>query len=187
MTDDAAIVALYWARSEKAISETAEKYGRYCRTIAYNILSDAEDAEESVNDAYLAAWNSIPPQRPSLLSAYLGKITRRISIDKWRKRGAAKRGGGAIEAALEELSECIPSGNDPARTVETMMLTEILDRFLASLPREARTVFLQRYWYMMPVKEIAAELNASESKVKMLLMRSRGKLRETLEKEGVEV
>ena len=106
--EDVSIVNLYWARSENAISETSKKYGNYCYSIAYNILGNVEDADESVNDTYLDAWNNIPPHRPSILSTFLGKITRRISIDKWRGRTAEKRGGGEIVLVLDELSDCIP-------------------------------------------------------------------------------
>lgn len=107
--EDNRIVDLYWARSEDAITETSEKYGKYCYAIAYNILSNAEDADESVNDTYLDAWHNMPPHRPSILSTFLGKITRRISIDKWRGRTADKRGGGEIVLALDELADCVPS------------------------------------------------------------------------------
>ena len=105
--DDQRIVELYWERSEKAVSETASKYGKYCYSIAYNVLANKEDAEESVNDTYMDAWNSIPPHRPSILSTFLGKITRRISIDRWRKRSAKKRGSGVIPLVLDELHECV--------------------------------------------------------------------------------
>ena len=107
--DDHQIVELYWNRSEQAISQTDQKYGRYCYGIAYNILANQEDAEESVNDTYMAAWDAIPPRRPSVLATFLGKITRHISIDRWRSRSAYKRGGGQITVALEELEECIAS------------------------------------------------------------------------------
>jgi hypothetical protein len=107
--EDNRIVDLYWARSEDAIAETSEKYGKYCYAIAYNILSNTEDADESVNDTYLDAWHNMPPHRPSILSTFLGKITRRISIDKWRGRTADKRGGGEIVLALDELVDCVPS------------------------------------------------------------------------------
>ena len=121
--DDSVIVELYWTRSESAIAETSSKYGKYCYSIAYNILLSSEDADESVNDTYLGAWNSIPPHRPSTLSTFLGKITRRISIDRWRKRHAAKRGGGEVALALDELSECLSSRSND--TEQTILLKEV--------------------------------------------------------------
>ncbi|XBX10749.1 sigma factor (plasmid) [Enterocloster clostridioformis] len=120
--EDDSIVNLYWTRSENAISETSKKYGNYCYSIAYNILGNAEDADESVNDTYLDAWNNIPPHHPSILSTFLGKITRRISIDKWRSRNAKKRGGGEIVLVLDELSDCIPSNQNVEHEVEAAEL-----------------------------------------------------------------
>ena len=182
--EDARIVDLYWARSEEAITRTAEKYGNYCFSIAYGILSDPEDAKEGVNDTYLAAWDSMPPHRPMVLSAFLGKITRRISIDKWRKRNAKKRSG-LMEVALEELENCIPGKDDTEQAVQRMDLTETLDRFLASLSKEKRVIFMQRYWYLRSVREIAEDLHIGESKVKMVLLRTRNQLRSVLEEEGI--
>ena len=111
--EDNAIIDLYWARSENAISQTAVKYGGYCYAIAYHILESPEDSEESVNDTYLAAWNTMPPKRPNVLSAFLGKITRYISLDRWKRRSASKRGGGQTTLALEELEECVSGGENP--------------------------------------------------------------------------
>ena len=119
--EDNILVELYWARSEDAISETSTKYGKYCYTIAYHILANPEDAEESVNDTYLDAWNAMPPHRPAVLSTFLGKITRRISIDKWRRRTADKRGGGEIPLVLDELADFVPSGHDVERAVMDVM------------------------------------------------------------------
>ena len=116
--DDELIVQLYWDRSENAISETDRKYGAYCNSIAYGILQSKEDAEESVNDTYMDAWNSMPPHRPSILSTFLGKITRRISIDRWRTMNRIKRGKGEITLALEELEQCIAGGQSPQREIE---------------------------------------------------------------------
>ena len=128
--EDDSIVNLYWARSENAISETSKKYGNYCYSIAYSILGNVEDADESVNDTYLDAWNNIPPHRPSILSTFLGKITRRISIDKWRGRTAEKRGGGEIVLVLDELSDCIPSNQNVEHEVEAAeLLTTLLCRY----------------------------------------------------------
>lgn len=182
--DDNTIVDLYWNRSESAISETAAKYGSFCYSIAYNILTNKEDADESVSDTYLAAWNSIPPRRPSLLSAFLGKITRHISIDRWRSRSAYKRGGGEMDLALEELDYCIPGGETPEQRYERKELSLALNRFLESLPETERSIFLCRYWYLDPIDRIAENFGFSHSKVTSLLHRLRGRLRTHLEKEG---
>ena len=170
--DDKQILDLYWARSESAISETTKKYGKYCHFIAYNILRNAEDSEECVSETWLKAWNSIPPHRPERLSAFLGKITR-------------KRGRGQTILALEELQDCIPAADSVEQIVDGLVLTDILNRFLASLKSETRKIFMQRYWYLCSVREIAADLHVSESKVKMTLFRTRNELRTLLEKEGI--
>ena len=183
--EDAQIVELYWNRSQRAVSETAAKYGGYCLSIARGILENREDAEESVNDAYLAAWNSMPPHRPAVLSAFLGKLTRRISIDRWRGRSAEKRGGGRMDVALAELEDCLPAADEAERTVDRIVLTEALERFLDSLSPEVRRIFLRRYWYLRSVREIAAEMHTGESRVKMSLLRARNKLKACLEKEGI--
>ena len=183
--EDLDIVELYWQRSEEAIVQTDRKYGRYCRTIAYNILQDDCDSDECVNDTYLKAWGIIPPRRPSLLSALLGKITRNLALDRCRYSQAEKRGGGQRLLALEELSQCIPSGSGEDEVIENRLLTELLNRFLASLPQQNRQVFLLRYWYLCSVKQIGQQLGMSESGVKMSLLRSRRQLKALLEKEGV--
>lgn len=183
--EDRRIVDLYWARSEHAISETEIKYGRYCYYIAHNILHNNEDSEECVNDTYLNAWNAMPDKRPSKLSTFLGKITRNLSLNRWELYHAEKRGSGQIPLALEELHECIPSHNSADRIVDDMALAEILNRFLAALPKEKRMIFMRRYWYLNSIAEIAADYSMSESKVKMSLLRSRNALKQALEKEGV--
>lgn len=183
--DDRQIVNLYWRRSEKAIEETALAYGSYCYSIAYNVLNNGADAEECVNDTYLDAWNSIPPHRPSVLSTFLGKITRRISIDKWRKSNAEKRGGGQAAVVLDELEECIPDKSDVEQTVETQLLADVINSFVKELPNREQRVFICRYWYMDSVEAIAARFGFSESKVKSMLYRTRQKLRERLIKEGL--
>ena len=182
--EDARIVDLYWARSETAINETSAKYGKYCYAIAQNILPNAEDADESVNDTYLAAWNSIPPHRPSVLSSFLGKITRRISIDKWRVRSAEKRGGGEIVLALDELSDCVPSNTNVEQTVEAEELGKAIDRFVMALPLMERRVFICRYWYLDSIASICHQFGFSQNKVKVMLHRTRKDLRNFLEKEG---
>lgn len=183
--EDKRIIDLYWTRSEDAISETAQKYGNYCLRIADNILNDRQDSEECVSDTYLRAWNTIPPQRPGRLSVFLGTITRNLALDKYRLRKTEKRGGGELLFALEELRECVPSFSDEAQLVEGMVVTQILNQFLASLPKESRIIFLRRYWYVCSVNEIADSMHLSESKVKMSLLRSRNKLRELLERGGI--
>ena len=182
--EDSMIVELYWQRSEQAIYETQRKYDRFCLSIASNILPLREDAQECVNDTYLAAWNAMPPNRPSILSAFLGKLTRRISIDRWRKLSADKRGGGSVPAALDELSACIPSGADPAAQAEAKELARAIDRFLDTLPQAQRRIFLMRYFDLSSLRDIAAKSSLSESKVKSMLHRIRGKLRLFLQEEG---
>ena len=180
--EDEKIVELYWVRSEQAVAETAVKYSRYCRMVAQNILGDAHDSEECVNDTWLRAWNSIPPARPERLRAYLARITRNLALHRAEQRSALKRGGGQYAQTLEELRQCVPVGDDPA---EGIILTELLERFLADLQPDARRLFLRRYWYMCSIRELAAEEKTNESTVKMRLMRMRQALREYLEKEGV--
>lgn len=183
--DDSRIIELYFQRSEEAILETDKKYGAYCLSIARNILPDPEDAREAVNDTYLGVWNAIPPHIPTSLAAFLGKITRRISINRWQAARTAKRGGGEIPLALEELSECIPSSMDVEQTFAGKELAALLNRFVRTLPETERKVFLCRYWYLDPVKAIAKRFGFSESKVKSMLFRTRNKLKAELEKEGI--
>ena len=183
--EDSQILALYFARSETAIQETDRKYGRYCYRIAYSILASQQDSEESVNDTYLSAWNSIPPRKPVRLSTYLGKLTRNISIDRWRGTSAQKRGNGETALALEELGECV-SGQPGME--EAMVQKEViasLNRFLASLSEDERTVFLCRYWYVNSMEEIARKTGFSLGKVKSMLHRTRKKLAVNLQKEGL--
>lgn len=183
--DDSKIIELYMDRSEQAISETARKYGRYCHYIAYNILHNDEDSEECVNDTYLRTWNSIPPKRPNKLQTFLGKITRNLSLNKYEKQSAEKRGSGQIPLILDELTECIPADRSSETLVEDMVIKETLDRFLENLSADARKIFVRRYWYMSSVKEIAEEYGLSESKVTVTLFRTRQKLKTVLEKEGI--
>lgn len=182
--EDSKIVDLYWARSEQAIAETGRKYGQYCFSIAANILPVREDAEESVNDTYLAAWNSMPPHRPSVLATFLGKLTRRISIDRWRRLSAEKRGGGTVVLALEELEGCIPGGTDPEKDVQIKELAEVIGRFLETVSPAERRAFLKRYFELASLQDTADSLGFSVSKMKSMLHRIRGKLRIYLRKEG---
>ena len=182
--EDRQIVDLYFARSDQAIAETERKYGGYCRAIARNILGSEQDADECVSDAWLGAWNSIPPQNPQSLAAYVGKLTRHKAIDRLRERGRLKRGGDAVTLALEELDECIPASTGVEDAVLRRELGEAVRRFLAGLDRTDRTLFLLRYWYLCPVAEIAVRLGYTQGKVKTRLFRTRKKLRDYLEKEA---
>lgn len=182
---DIDIIELYWTRNENAISETSAKYGKYCFKIAYNILNDIPQSEECFNDTYLKLWNSIPPQRPSKFSAFLGRITRNLALDTYKSKARAKRGFGETALILDELIGCIPSNSDTEKVTDSMVITDVLNRFLSSLPSESRIIFIQRYWHMSSIKEIANNFNCSESKIKMSLFRSRNELKALLEKEGI--
>ncbi len=183
--EDSQIVALYWDRKEYAIDATAAKYGRYCYAIAFNILSSREDADESVNDTYMSAWERIPPHRPSVLSTFLGKITRRISLNRWRNQTREKRGGGEVPLALDELSECIPSDHSTEALVEQKELSQAINRFLGTLTKTERDVFVSRYWFLASIQEISRKFGFTEGKVKSMLFRIREKLRTYLLEEGL--
>ena len=185
--EDEAIICLYWQRDEGAIRETREKYGNYLGRIAWQILANKEDCEESVSDTYLRAWESMPPQRPSLLSAYLAKLTRQLSIDRFRHKNRQKRQGSQYALSLTELEDCLSGGDTTGQEVELHLLGEAIGKYLRGLSPEARTVFLGRYWFMNPLGEIARSHGISESKVKSLLYRTRQGLRTYLEKEGFSV
>ncbi|MBR4942385.1 MAG: RNA polymerase sigma factor [Clostridia bacterium] len=181
--EDGKIVDLYWERSSMAIAESEKKYGGYCLSISQNILRSYEDARECVNDTWLASWNSIPPHRPDPLSAFFGKIARRISVDRLRRLVAQKRGGGNLEIALDELSECVSGAPTPENEVLSADRVRVINEFLKSLSSLERSVFLRRYWYMDSLDEIALRFGFTESKVRSMLFRIRGKLRRRLEKE----
>ena len=182
--DDKSIVDLYFSRDQEAITQTDKKYGHYCYRIAYNILTNKEDAEESVSDTYVAAWRAIPPRRPSVLSTFLGKITRHIAIDRWRERNASKRGGGEVPLALEELQDCVAGMQNVEMDYERKEIIKAYVRFLDALPVTERRVFLCRYWYVDSVEAIADKFGFSQSKVKTMLHRTRAKLRKQLAEEG---
>lgn len=183
--EDNNIVDLYWKRDEKAIEETKSKYGKYCHAIAFNVLCNHEDAEECVNDTYLGAWNSMPPHKPQMLGAFLGKITRNLALKRWRDKTADKRGGGENALVIDELQECIPCTDDVLEAIEVKELSNIIDRFLRNIPTNERRVFICRYWYMDSIGDISKQFGYGQSKVKMMLLRTRKKLLDELEKEGV--
>ena len=182
--EDEAIVSLYWQRNESAIRETERKYDRYLTKIAMNILADREDSRESVNDSYLAAWNSMPPHRPGVLSTYLGKITRRISIDRFRYRTREKRRQSEYEISLSKLGACVSGGNTTEEAVNGKLLADAIGIWLRLQPEENRNLFLCRYYFLDSLQEVAKHCGITESKCKTVLFRMRKSLKEYLEKEG---
>lgn len=184
---DIDIVNLYWQRNQKAISETSSKYGRYCKSIAKNILYNNQDVEECVNDTYLNAWNSMPPHRPKVLSAFIGKITRHLSFDKLRYKNAEKRGGGEIYLVLDELAECVSGSENVAEEVERKELIGEINEFLNTLPQEKCNIFLCRYWYAYPVSAIAKQFGMTENNVSVTLNRIRKNLKEYLTERDYEL
>lgn len=184
---DTEIVELYFNRDESAITETQNKYERYLTKIAYNVLGDFEDSKESVNDTYLAAWNSIPPHRPNVLSVYLGKLTRRISIDIFRRSNREKRKASQYALSLEELDDCLSIGEGPEELIDSHLLAEAINKFLRSISEEARNAFIGRYYFLDPLKTVARYCGMSETKAKSLLFRTRCGLKEYLKKEGFDV
>lgn len=183
--DDNKIIELYFDRDERAITETQSKYGEYCYKVAYNILSSAEDSEEVVNDTYVGAWESIPPHRPSILSAFLAKITRRLSMKRLRYNTAQKRSGSAADLAIEELTQCIPAKSSVAEDIEAKEVGELIERFLQKQRADDRRIFVCRYFYLDSVDDIVNEFGWSRSKVYASLDRTRQRLRDYLVKEGV--
>ena len=184
--EDPRIVQLYWDRDQKAITETATKYGNYCTFIAKNILGNNEDAEECVNDTYMKAWDAMPPHRPNMLSTFLGKITRNLSFNRYKHNSADKRGGGEISVVLDELSECISNGESTEQVAEKRELLRCINWFLDELPETERNMFVCRYWYLEPVQQIADRYGFSLSKTASMLRRTREKLRKQLIKEGLQ-
>lgn len=181
--DDSNIIDLYFNRDETAIGETSRKYGAYCYTVANNILSSHEDAEECVNDTWMRTWNSIPPQRPQVLKLFLLRITRNISLDRLKAVRAKKRGGGETELAIEELSECIPGAGDVIDEIIENELSGLIRRFVHSLPDLERAIFVRRYFFLESVKAVADRYGMSEGSVMTRLSRTRKKLRTLIEKE----
>ena len=182
MQDDR-IVELYWQRDEAAIKETAKAYGNYCYRIAYDILHSEQDAEECVNDTYVKAWDTIPPSKPERLSTYLGKLTRNIAINRYIYDHAQKRNA-ETDVVFDEVASLIPDEQE-GYIADECLLKECINRFVGSLPKQTRIVFVRRYWYMQSVKSIAISMSLSESNVKIMLLRTRKKLKAFLKKEGI--
>lgn len=185
--EDAGIIALYWDRDERAIPVTADKYGAYCAAIARNVLGNEQDAEECVNDTWLNAWNAMPPHRPNILSAFLGKIVRNLSFNRYRHNTAGKRGGGETAAVLEELEECVSGREDVEQTLERQRLVCVLNEFLDALSPQKRSIFVCRYWYTDSIPAIARCHGMGTGAVSMTLHRLRGKLRDHLLERGFEL
>ena len=182
--EDSRIVELYWERDEEAIAVSQEIYGAYCRSIAWRILNVEEDSEECVSDTWLKAWNSMPPQRPNILSAFFGCITRNLAFSRWREKKALKRTGDEMGLALSDLSECVAGGEDPAAHAEAKELEDTVNRFLRQLGAQECNIFLLRYYHVYSVSAIAHRFSMKENTVKSSLLRTRRKLRRFLEKEG---
>lgn len=185
--DDEKIIDLYFAREEQAIAQTDQKYGSYCRSIAFNILHSREDTDECVSDTYLRTWNAIPPTRPSCLRAFLSRITRNLSFSRWEQAHAQKRGGGQTELLLSELSECLPGGECADERLDAQLVTATIETFLRTQTRENRQLFVRRYYYADSVRRLSGLFGLSENTVKSRLFRLRGGLREALLKEGIAV
>lgn len=185
--EDNKIISLYFQRDEQAIAETNAKYGKYCYRIAQAILNSPQDSEECVNDTFLRAWNSIPPQRPRKLQLYLGKITRNLSVDRLRSDTAQKRGSGEAQLVLEELSQCISAGGDPADALELKQLQQAVGQFVHTLPSRERDLFLCRYFYAETYRSIARRFRIRETNARLILSRVRKKLHDYLTQEGFEV
>lgn len=183
--EDEKIVQLLWDRKEIGLTELSDKYDGYCHSISYRILNDREDAKECVNDTWLRTWNAIPPHRPFCLSGFLGKIVRNLSLNYVKKRYAGKRGGGNVNLALEELQECISDGKRVEEHLEQKLLTDTIAAFLRKQPEQKRVIFLQRYFYLYQVKEIAQALGMKEGTVKSVLSRMRKDLQIWLEREAI--
>lgn len=184
---DEAIIEMYWNRQEEAIAHTSEKYHTYCFAIAKNILYVYEDSEECVSDTWMHAWNSIPPQRPDILKSFLGKITRNLSLDRYRKDHAQKRGGGEVEVCLDELEECVSDGSNVEGEILAGELKDTIQAFVTNLAERDRNVFIRRYFFMENAGEISQKYGLTEGNVLQILSRTRKKLGEYLRKEGYAV
>ena len=184
--EDVRIIELYWQRDEAAIRETDVKYGGFCHRLAMNILHSFQDSEECVRDAYGRCWDTMPPQRPASLRAYLGTILRNLSISRYRAAHSQKRFAGA-EVLLSELGDCVPAPESVQRAVEAVELGGFISRWLDGLDREDRVLFVRRYWNGDDVKTLAGELGVRPNALTKRLLRLRERLRQTLEKEGIGV
>lgn len=180
--DDRQIVRLFWERDEAAIAEAERKYGSLCLGIATRLLSDSEDARECVNEALYQAWSRIPPQRPEKLGPWLGKVVRNIAVSLWRRNHRQKRYNG-LEQALSELEDCVPSRENVQQEIEGAELSERINRWLASLEKADRILFVRRYWYDIPLAGLAKEAGMPPERLAQKMYRLRQGLKAFLEKE----
>ena len=181
---DTEIIELYRSRSENAVRESDRKYGAYCFAVADNILNSREDSGECVNDTWLHTWNVIPPKCPDRLKMFFAKITRNLAVDRLRLKKSQKRGGGQLEAALDELEDCIAGRSIVDEALDKKLLGECIDAFQREIKTRDRQFFLRRYFYTEAVSDIASRFGVSANAVSVSLARTRGKLKERLEKEG---
>lgn len=184
MQDDE-IVQLLWDRQEEGIAQMQKKYKRYCGAIAKRIVASPEDTEECVNDTWLRAWNSIPPHRPENLAGYLAKIVRNLALSSYKKQHRKKRGGDVVTVALDELSDCLTDGKDTLEKIEKQELSDTIAAYLRGKSKEQQAIFIKRYFYLMEIKELAADLQMKENTIKSILFRMRKELRVYLEGEGI--
>lgn len=185
--NDNEIIELYWNRSEIAVKKTAEKYGNYCYTIAHNILCNPEDSDECLNDTYLNAWNAMPPHRPNMLSAFLGKITRNIALNRYKHQKRKKRCGEQMAMLLSELDECIECSNRVEDEIENALVARTISDYLYSVPKINSALFIQRYFFCNSIDDLSKRFKFSNSKITSMLYRMRGELKIILSKEGVEI
>ncbi len=185
--DDSVIIDMLFDRDESVIAELSKKYGSYCTSIANNILRNREDSEECVNDTYMKTWETIPPEKPKLLAAFMGKITRNLAIDRYRRGHSQKRGGNDMELIFEELEECVSDGSSVEATAERREILAAVNRFLGKISVKNRIMFVSRYCYCESVHDIAARFGIKENNVSVSLNRTRAQLREYMKKEGYEL
>lgn len=183
---DEQIIDLYFAREERAIAETDRKYCQYLHTVAYNILANEQDSEECLQDTYLRAWNTIPPERPKMLLAFLSKITRNLSLNRYKAAKRQKRVPGQASVSLDELSECVSGDSDPVKEMQAAIVAQVINRYLDSIPERRMYVFVARYFYSLSIPQIAKRLSCSPTLVHREIDKIRKELRQCLQKEGLD-
>lgn len=184
--EDEQIIDLYFERNEQAIFETNRKYGGYCYCVADAVLNSREDSEEVVSDTWHQAWKSMPPQRPNVLKMYLAKITRNLAFSAYRSRTAAKRGGGELEVALEELEGCLSDVKTPEQQLDFQELVASVRHFLDTIPEREQNIFIRRYFFVEKTAAIASRYGLRQNNVQQILSRTRRKLKSYLIQEGYE-